>query len=64
MIEIIHHSILNLCLINGCNLRKELNIKPVFFCPVCTRKLQIAIGLSIKDRFFALRDLIKNMQDE
>jgi archaemetzincin len=58
------HCIHNLCLMNGFYHREELDIKPVFFCPVCTRKLQIALGFSIKERFIALRDLTKTLQGE
>ncbi|KAJ0015805.1 hypothetical protein NQD34_014095 [Periophthalmus magnuspinnatus] len=42
------------CVMQGSNHLEESDRRPLDFCPICLRKLQVAIGFKIADRYKAL----------
>lgn len=52
------------CVLQGSNHLEESDRRPLDFCPVCLRKLQVAIGFKIADRYKALLHWIEDGQHE
>ncbi len=48
------HCIFFRCIMNGSNHLQESDARPMFFCPVCLRKLQNSIGFDVVDRYRTL----------
>jgi archaemetzincin len=44
------------CGMNGSNSLDECDRQPLFFCPVCLKKLQCNIGFDVLARYQAMRD--------
>ncbi|XP_004693413.1 PREDICTED: archaemetzincin-2 [Condylura cristata] len=42
------------CLMQGSNHLEEADLRPLDLCPICLRKLQCALGFSIRERYEAL----------
>jgi archaemetzincin len=47
----LEHCIFFRCIMNGSNHLNESDSRPMFFCPVCLRKLQNSTGFDVVDRY-------------
>lgn len=47
----LEHCIFFRCIMNGSNHLNESDSRPMFFCPVCLRKLQNSAGFDVVDRY-------------
>jgi len=54
------HCIYFRCVLNGSNHLVESDARPLFFCPVCLRKLQYSIGFDIVARYRNILNFCKN----
>ena len=54
------HCIYYRCVLNGSNHLGESDARPLMFCPVCLRKLQLSIGFGILYRYQKLQDFFRN----
>ena len=50
----ISHCTWNHCVMNGANSLRESDAQPGRLCPVCLRKLHLATGADLTDRYHAL----------
>jgi archaemetzincin len=50
----LEHCIFFRCIMNGSNQLNESDSRPMFFCPVCLRKLQNNTGFDVVDRYRSL----------
>lgn len=48
------HCIYYECLMNGSNHMEESDSRPIFLCPVCLRKLQLACKFDIQHRYLQM----------
>lgn len=55
----LHHCIYYECNMNGSNSRHESDVRPLWVCPVCLRKLAWANKMDIKKRYRQLADISK-----
>jgi archaemetzincin len=47
----IPHCIYFRCIMNGSNHMGESDLRPIFFCPVCLRKLHASLGFDVVERY-------------
>ena len=49
---------------NGSNNLEESNRRPMFSCPICLHKLKSSLGFDLKERYQALLEFCRLIDDE